>query len=132
MDEILSRILDLCDKKNISERTTLIELGFSTSFFSEWKKGKIKSPSFDKIVKIADYFNVSIDYLVYGTEKYNDSCNNLTNEEIELLELYRKFDTKDKYKILGMLEMKSMLENENKKVTSSTSENQELNSEFIA
>lgn len=41
--------------------------GISSTVFSEWKKGK-SQPKADKLRKIADYFNVSLDYLMFGHE----------------------------------------------------------------
>lgn len=39
------------------------ELGFPTSFFSEWKKGKMM-PKIDKLKAISDYFGVPIEYFI--------------------------------------------------------------------
>lgn len=39
------------------------ELGFNKSLFSDWKSGK-SMPKTDKLIKIADYFGVSVDYFV--------------------------------------------------------------------
>lgn len=42
--------------------------GIPASTFSDWKKGK-SSPKQEKLQKIADYFNVSLEYLMTGEEK---------------------------------------------------------------
>ena len=39
------------------------DIGFSPVVFSDWKSGKSK-PKYDKLQKIADYFKVSVDYLL--------------------------------------------------------------------
>ena len=39
------------------------ELGFAKSLFSDWKSGK-SMPKTDKLIKIADYFGVAVDYFV--------------------------------------------------------------------
>lgn len=41
--------------------------GLPSSLFSEWKKGK-STPKADKIKKIADFFGVSVNYLMTGEE----------------------------------------------------------------
>ena len=42
------------------------------STFSDWKKGK-STPKIDKLKKIADFFNVSIEYLQTGKKpSFND------------------------------------------------------------
>lgn len=39
------------------------QLGLNSSFFSEWKKGKMM-PSVGNLKKLADYFGVSIEYFL--------------------------------------------------------------------
>ena len=41
--------------------------GIASSTFTDWKKGRTK-PKPDKLQKIADYFNVSIEYLLTGED----------------------------------------------------------------
>ena len=40
-----------------------IKLGYPNSMFSEWKSGK-SMPKTDKLLKIAEYFGVSVDYFI--------------------------------------------------------------------
>lgn len=56
-------INDLLKQKHISAAKMMNELGFSSGLYSQWKSGKQK-PSSDKLEKIADYFGVSVDYLL--------------------------------------------------------------------
>lgn len=53
----------LAQKNNISFYALGKEIGFSSSFFSEWKRGKMM-PKIDKIKKIADYFGKPIEYFL--------------------------------------------------------------------
>ena len=46
--------------------------GIKSTVFSEWKSGK-SQPKADKMQKIADYFNVSLDYLMTGIEMRMES-----------------------------------------------------------
>ncbi len=48
--------------KKLSEAT-----GISTGNISDWRSGKSK-PNADALVKIADYLNVSVDYLLGRTD----------------------------------------------------------------
>lgn len=63
---LVGRIQDLCSSKN----TTLIglerEIGLGRGTIRNWDKN---SPSVDKIQKVAEYFGVSTDYLLYGFDK---------------------------------------------------------------
>ena len=77
------------------------ELGLSNSAFSDWKKGKGR-PSLDAVVKFAEYFDVSIDYLVKG-ENYIESHGVLEisdKNEKELMSIYKKLPSELKEKLL--------------------------------
>lgn len=60
------RIKELCRLNNISMNKLEDILGFGKGYIS--KLGE-STPNAAKIKKIADYFNVSVDYLMTGTEK---------------------------------------------------------------
>ena len=80
------RIKELCNKKNISMNQLEKELGFGKGYVSKLDKSK---PNASKIQLIADYFQVSIDYLIYGTvEKENTP--EYDPEFLEMMSLYSK------------------------------------------
>ena len=60
--------LSLCEARGIRPSKVADELGFSSGTISAWKAGKY-TPKQDKLLKIAEYFGVSLDYLTTGTEK---------------------------------------------------------------
>lgn len=57
------RFLELMQKKGVKFADVAKATGIHPSTFSDWKKGKSK-PKTDKMQKIADYFGVSVDYLL--------------------------------------------------------------------
>ena len=59
---IIDKILSLIKEKNITASKLSEDIDISSGLISQWKK-RLQNPSFDVIVKIADYFDVSIDYL---------------------------------------------------------------------
>ena len=63
--QFFSRVQQLCSEKGVSITSVALELGFSRSTPTAWKKGNV--PSADAIEKLADYFNVSADYLLGRT-----------------------------------------------------------------
>lgn len=71
----------------------LQELGLSTGSTGNWKRGQL--PKGDILVKIANYLNTSIDYIIFGEYR-----NNLNEDQIKLLELYESVPEKAKYKVL--------------------------------
>ncbi|MCM1329987.1 MAG: helix-turn-helix domain containing protein [Ruminococcus sp.] len=98
--DILDRISELLGNKEQKELTEY--LGLQNSAFSDWKTGKSKS--FRRyLIEISEFFNVSIDYLVYGKEKNLSS--ELTDTEYELLEKFRNLSDINKGKIIERMEV---------------------------
>ncbi|MDF9622748.1 helix-turn-helix transcriptional regulator [Bacillus cereus] len=59
-------IKQLCQKRDISVSTLEKELGFGQNTIYQWKK---RTPSVERVQKVAEYFDVSIDYLLGRTKK---------------------------------------------------------------
>ncbi len=55
------RFVFLCNSKNMSPNAVCAELGMSTAVATKWKNGAI--PRDGTLMRIAAYFNVSVDYL---------------------------------------------------------------------
>ena len=130
MSDTIERILYLIEQTNISAFKLTTDLELSNSAISDWKKRKAK-PSTEAIVKIAEYFNVSTDYLLTGEEKNGKmtigdvksnngvagvnapatiTLNNgehvtreLSKAEIELLKIYHDLDVKGRHKVLDLV-----------------------------
>lgn len=60
---IYDRIKELCTQKGISIYRLEKDLGFSSCSICKWKTS---SPSVDKVQKVADYFGVTVNYLLEG------------------------------------------------------------------
>ena len=50
--QILELILKTIDEKKILKQDCINACGLSSTFFSDWKAGRFKSPSYEKIIKI--------------------------------------------------------------------------------
>lgn len=59
----------LCNERNIKPNPLGRELGFSSGVVTKWKQGSF--PNTETLMKLAKYFGVSIDYLVFGDEAEN-------------------------------------------------------------
>lgn len=57
------KVEELVNKRGITLYALTKELGFAKSLFSDWKSGK-SMPKTDKLIKIADYFGVTVEYLI--------------------------------------------------------------------
>lgn len=114
---------------NREQRELTNFLGLKSVAFSEWKSGKSKSYK-KYLIEIADFFNISLDYLVYGKEK-GCSTFKLTDEEQELLEYFNKLSDKSKGIILGKAETLVELEAPVAKAPIAVEEPEEQDTIFI-
>lgn len=57
----------LCDKTGVTPYRVCKETGITTATISNWKAGRYV-PKADKLQKIADYFGVSLSFLLTGNE----------------------------------------------------------------
>ncbi len=100
MLDILDRISALLDNREQQELTDFLKL--KKTAYSDWKAGKSKSYR-KYLIEIAEFFNVSIDYLVYGKEKSSSSIE-LTDDEQELLTYYNMLNDIGKGIVIGRAE----------------------------
>lgn len=68
MYNLYENIYALCKERGITPGCLCGELGFRRSVLSDLKNGRKKSLDTTTLMKIAEYFNVSVDYLLTGEE----------------------------------------------------------------
>lgn len=61
------RLKELRKKKGISQLRLATDLNTTQNTISRYETGE-REPGIDELIKIADYFNVSVDYLIGRTE----------------------------------------------------------------
>ena len=71
----IERIEKLRNEAGLSQGKLEKELGFSNGSISKWKNS---NPTYKRLQKVADYFHVSIEYLVSGEEKPKEKSPELT------------------------------------------------------
>ncbi|MGB4438477.1 MAG: helix-turn-helix transcriptional regulator [Sedimentibacter sp.] len=106
---MIERILELLKINCIPAKKLTDELGLSNSAVTDWKKGRAK-PSTDAVIKIANYFNVSTDYILTGKDYSNTSTSKLFKSNVDknekiLLSNFRKLDNMNKRLLLALLEI---------------------------
>lgn len=80
----------LLDKYGVTAYRVSKETGISTATLTDWKKGR-STPKQDKLQKIADYFGVSIEYLMTGKE--NVSAKELSLSTKDERDIKKKLDS---------------------------------------
>lgn len=68
MDEVLKRIIDLIGPKHGASKLLADHLGIHPNVITNWKNGRNKSYR-GYLPQIANYFGVSVDYLLGNEEK---------------------------------------------------------------
>lgn len=126
-NKLIDTISFMCSKKNISANKMLLECNLNKSVLDNLKKGSI--PSVDKIMKVADYFNVSVDYLLGRTDNpkmqsttvdqsqtvsingvISGNIGNISNshfeiseEDMELIQLFHKLSIQKRAEIIMLM-----------------------------
>lgn len=75
---VFDRVKALCDRRKMSVVELEEKLGFSRNSLYSWKKN---NPSSAKLEKVANYFDVSTDYLLGRTDTPSPSAESSSNEE---------------------------------------------------
>ncbi len=109
-------------EKNLSQEELGKAVHVTQTMISQWEKGK-KEPGREVAAALADFFGVSLDYLLGRTADRNNSyfasninssnfvqgsgsvsvgeMNTTTKEECELLRIYRELDVRGRAKLLN-------------------------------
>jgi len=96
------RILELCDKQNIKITTLIENFDMSSGNLSRWKGGT--NPNSEILVKFAEYFNVSTDYLL-GIEKPAQKNERVLSEnELKIRKIVADFTPEEFAKVQDYLE----------------------------
>lgn len=67
LEKLATRIEELCSSRNVKVTRMLLDCGLTKNVLDNIRKGSF--PSIDKILAIAQYFNVNIEYLIGETEQ---------------------------------------------------------------
>lgn len=111
------RFKELRKTKNLSQQKLADILGISKSSVNMYERGE-REPGLEMVEKIADFFNVDIDYLFGKSDISNRALTQSyplpdipspseTDPDMFVLYMYKKLDAEDKAEIRG--EMKHML-----------------------
>lgn len=93
---MFERIDYLCKKNNITITKLCLEITGSKGNLPTWKKGNINPAS---LMKIADYFSCSVDYLLGRTEKSSPS--ELTENEQRMLDIFSGLTPTQQGELIG-------------------------------
>lgn len=91
------RLENLREKYGYSKRDVSIMLGFTANVYGSYEREE-RRPALETIIKLADIFNVSLDYLIRGQE-YQQNTEDLSNVQKvqDLLKIFSEKGINDPY-----------------------------------
>jgi transcriptional regulator with XRE-family HTH domain len=97
----VNRIKDLRAEKGISQNELAKALGLTQQAISAYENG-LREPDLETLQKIADFFNVSVDYLLGRTDVRNpsDEITEAVEDDPELLEFWNELKQREDLKLL--------------------------------
>lgn len=101
----VDRVKSICKERKIPIYKLEKDLGFSNAYISQLKKGSIPN---DRLIKIAEYLNLSVEFLTTGKEEITPL---FSKSDYEILTLFNQLT--DKQKELVITTCKALIESNN-------------------
>lgn len=102
MDTIKNNIKELRTKRDIYQLKLAMDIGLTQETISSYERNKIV-PSTEVLIKLADYFNTNIDYLLcrtpYDLPISSLKPNNIDDKQFQLLTKINKLSSENQIKV---------------------------------
>lgn len=102
----MKRIAQLRKEKGLNQVGLGLKLNISQKMISAYESG-IHQPSIDTLLELSKIFNVSVDYIIGNSDikatAENFSKDNLTPNEMKLLELFRTLSKDKQQQAIGII-----------------------------
>ena len=104
------RIRELRLENNLLQKELAANIRIASNTLSQFESGKA-NPSYDVLISIANFFEVSTDYLLgreddFGVIQSKSPADELTGEEKQLLQAFRKLNTKNRMHVVAYAEVR--------------------------
>lgn len=89
------RLALLREERGLKQYQAAIDLGLSQSYMSMLERGKVESPGIDHLRRLAQFYDVNLDYILGKTAdrrpyERRDRSTELEADEQAILEIYRQ------------------------------------------
>lgn len=102
MTKFLETVLSLLSKKGVSKNKMLTDLELGKNSFVNWEnRGTI--PGGNTLNKIAEYFEVSTDYLLGKEKTSSENDKEMSAEDIEIMKMIKSLSSEKKEMFLKFL-----------------------------
>lgn len=96
----VERVKSICKERKIPISKLESDCGFSNGYIGQLRKGTFPN---DRLLKIAEYLNVSVEYITIGEEKIN--AFKTGQEHAELLRMYEMLTSDEREQILNTMKL---------------------------
>lgn len=100
MSEISSRIDNALSEKQITRAELSRQTGIPVTTIKSWISGAI--PNAEAAYKVAQYLGVTVEWLVTGIETNQTEIKKYTEQERELIDIFRNLDERDKNAVITL------------------------------
>ena len=97
----VTKFRELRIARGIQQKDLAIKLGVPANTYNQWETGK-RDPDYQHLSKIADYFGVSVDYLL-GREEKSSVPPAVSTDDEELIEYLEELKTRPEMRMLFSL-----------------------------
>lgn len=98
---------DLCNSKGTKPNPVGKKVGVASSTITQWKNGSI--PNGETLIKIADYFDCSVDYLLgrnlVSTKQEKSPSSYLTENEQKIIDVFKNLNNTQQGEIIGRAQL---------------------------
>ena len=107
--DVVDRLNLLQENSGMNQKDLAKAIGLSLSIFTIWNKGNAK-PGLKQLVKVAQYFNVSLDWLVFGDDAPINDLENVikldfsSQSEKELIDKFRELPDSYQKNVLAYID----------------------------
>lgn len=96
MDHFNLRLENLREKSGYTKKEVSKMLGFSANVYGAYERGE-RRPSLETCCKLADLYNVSLDYLLRGKEYKKEETQTEESRLLEVVNLFREKGFEEPY-----------------------------------
>lgn len=105
MSDLYNRLKTLCEERNVKPATMCRELGLNPNIPTEIKSGRKKGFSAETANKIANYFGVSVSYLLGQSEEKSPSTDELSEVKKKILDRLNRMSDQEVQKVIELLDV---------------------------
>lgn len=88
MESFGQRLENLRESLGYTKKEVSLKLGFTANVYGSYERGE-RRPTLETLIKLADMFNTSLDYLIRGKQQYSPKSNSAFEDGImHILEKY--------------------------------------------